>query len=189
MSKVRTALTGISASTALVVGSLFLTPAAHAAPTSSPTTSDVSSPSSEALQEFTPEQISQAIDEAKASGYVEKETSNTDGSVTITLDLGHGFKFDLVQGAPSARLGAGKDGKGTYVSFNGTDQNMIISGATYAIGVALCAVSAGTFCIVAGAIITAATVAITSNGGVRCSGGKSLRVYPFAGGKVKPRCA
>lgn len=74
------------------------------------------------------------------------------------------------------------------MAFNSTDQNMIISGAAFGLGAGLCAISAGTFCVVAGAILTAAAVAITSNGGVRCSGGEALRVYPFAGGKVKPRC-
>lgn len=184
----RKSFVGIALGTALITGSLLTAPAANAAGQSSPRAAPVGATDPGAVTQFTPDQIDQAIDEAKAGGFVEKQTTGVTGDVTTTFDLGGGFTFDLVQDAPEARLGAGRDNKGTFVSFNSTDQNAIISGALFGIGAALCAVSAGTFCVVAGAILTAAGVAITANGGVRCSGGKALRVYPFAGGKVKPRC-
>lgn len=187
MSKFHTSLAIAASSAALVAAGLLVPPAANAAPTAV-VTAPARSESADVLDQFTPAQISEAIEEARAGGHVEEQTTDDDGSVRTTLNLGEGLTFDLVQVAPSSRLSAGTDSKGTYVSFNSTDQNMIISGAAFGLGAGLCAISAGTFCLVAGAILTAAAVAITSNGGVRCSGGKALRVYPFAGGKVKPRC-
>lgn len=179
----------IAAVTAALLGSMLVSSPAEAAPVrEASNSSQIRDAGSEAPQEFSAAQINEAIEEAKLGGYVDEQTVDADGNVRTTLDLGGGFVFDLVQAAPESRLSAGTDSKGTYVAFNSTDQNLIISGATYGIGAALCVVSGGTFCIIAGAVLTAATVAITSNGGVRCSGGKSLRVYPFAGGKVKPRC-
>ncbi|MFJ4297848.1 hypothetical protein [Curtobacterium sp. NPDC089689] len=133
------------------------------------------------------EQLALALAEARADGLVVADSQGADGSTTTTVDLGDGFTFDLVTERSGERIGAGKDSRGTYVSFNATDQNMIISGAAFALGAAVCAVSGGTFCVVVGAILTAATVAITGSGAIRC-GTKQLRVYPFAGGKVKPRC-
>lgn len=188
MTAFRTTLVGVARSTALVAGSLLVAPAAEAAETPAPDISLVGRTDSDVLQQFSSAQLSSAVDEATAGGYVTKQTTGADGSVTSTLDLGQGFVIDVVQSAPASRLSAGTDGKGTYVAFNSTDQNVIISGAGFGIAAGLCALSAGTFCVVAGAIITAATIAIAANGGVRCSGGKALRVYPFAGGKVKPRC-
>lgn len=187
MSRYRASLATVAVSTVLVAGGLLVPPAANAAQTAaSSVQSEIAS--ADALQQFTPTQISDAIEEARAGGYVVEQTTDGDGSVRTTLDLGEGLTFDLVQPAPTSRLSAGTDSKGADVAFNSTDQNMIISGAAFGLGAGLCAISAGTFCVVAGAILTAAAVAITSNGGVRCSGGEALRVYPFAGGKVKPRC-
>lgn len=187
MSKVRTSLAISATSVALVAAGLIAAPAANAAGTTAG--AQGAAASADALQHFTPAQIDDAIEEARAGGYVERQTVDDDGSIRTTLDLGQGMAFDLVQKGPTSRLSAGRDSRGTYVAFNSTDQNLIISGAAFGLGAGLCAISAGTFCVVAGAILTAAAVAITSNGGVRCSGGKALRVYPFAGGKVKPRCA
>lgn len=188
MTTLRAALAAITLTTALVTGSLLVAPAANAADAADPAVSQTGSASMQALEQFSAAEIRAAIAEAEVGGYVEQQTTAADGTVTTTLDLGDGFTFDLVQAAPQSRLSAGTDSRGTFVAFNSTDQNMIISGAAFGLGVGLCAISAGTFCVVAGAILTAAAVAIASNGGVRCSGGKALRVYPFAGGKVKPRC-
>ena len=177
------------ATTAVAVTSLFAAagtmaaPAAHAdtvsaAPSKSATMS---------VSQVTSQQLAVAMQEARELGYVQSETLNRDGSLTTTIDLGDGFTFDVVQAdEPASRLGAGKDSIGSYVSFNATDQNAIISGAAFGLGAALCVISAGTFCIVAGAIITAATVAMQGSGGIRC-GTKALRVYPFV--SHKPRCA
>lgn len=67
--------------------------------------------SADALQQFTPTQISDAIEEARAGGYVVEQTTDGDGSVRTTLDLGEGLTFDLVQPAPPSRLSAGTDSK------------------------------------------------------------------------------
>jgi hypothetical protein len=163
-------------------------PSANAAEDPTPSMAQFDASSTAAIQEFTPEQIRQAIIEARTDGYVTNETTAADGTRTTTLDLGDGFTFDLVDAPDKQRIGAGSDSRGVYVSFNATDQNMIISSAAFVLGAAICAVSGGTFCVVAGAILTVATVAITGSGAIRC-GTKQLRVYPFAGGKVKPRCA
>ncbi|MCS5518185.1 hypothetical protein [Curtobacterium flaccumfaciens] len=110
------------------------------------------------------------------------------GAVTTTIDLGDGFVFDLIQPTEDQRIGVGTDTRGIYVSFNATDQNMIISGAAFGLGAGLCAAGGPAFCVITGAIITMATVAVTGSGAIRC-GTRALRVYPFAGGRVKPRCA
>ncbi|WP_123955467.1 hypothetical protein [Frondihabitans sp. 762G35] len=60
-------------------------------------------------------------------------------------------------------------------------------GISFGVSAGLCVVSAGGFCVVAGAILTAAGLAISANNGQRSSGGRQLRVYPFSG--HKPRCA
>jgi hypothetical protein len=182
MTRLRNTMTGLAVTAALVAGGLFVAPSADAASASQ---SELEAP--HGATSFTPAQIEQSIAEARAMGAVTNEVETPDGTVTTTIDLGDGFAFDLVRASKAERLGAGKDSKGTFVSFNATDQNMIISGSAFALGAAVCAVSGGTFCVVVGAILTAATVAITGSGAIRC-GTKQLRVYPFAGGKVKPRC-
>ncbi|MFJ3321495.1 hypothetical protein [Curtobacterium sp. NPDC086286] len=182
MTRLRHTMIGLAATGALVAGGVFVTPAANAAEASRVETDVMREATS-----LTPTQIEQAITEARAVGAVTSTVATPDGSVT-TIDLGDGFVFDLVTAPTTQRIGAGRDSKGTFVSFNATDQNMIISGSAFALGAAVCAVSGGTFCVVVGAILTAATVAITGSGAIRC-GTKQLRVYPFAGGKVKPRCA
>lgn len=171
------------ASGALVTGTLASARAADAAETG-PVTTETPELTAR-LDGITPAQLDRAIDEADALGYVTEQAGNADGSRTTTVDLGQGFVFDVTQTDPQLKIGANTDSYGAYVSFNATDQNLIISGATFGIGAGLCVVSAGVFCVVAGAILTVATVALTQNGGVRC-GSKALRVYPFSG--RKPRC-
>ncbi|MEJ8284938.1 hypothetical protein [Curtobacterium citreum] len=180
----RTTGTAIGSAVAIIASSLLIAPSAHAegrSALSGPTATAMSQP----LANITSEQLDVAVAEARAGGYVTDERVGSDGERTTTVELGDGFSFDLVQSDPRARLGAGSDKYGTYVSFNATDQSAIISGAGWALGAAVCAISAGTFCVVAGAIIAAATWAVTTNG-IRC-GSKSLRVYPFNGSR-NPRC-
>lgn len=138
------------------------------------------------LSSISPEQLDQAIREATALGYVSETVTDGSGKRTTTIDLGDGVGFDIVQERSAERLGAGSNRYGAYVSFNKTDQGAIISGAGWALGVGLCAISAGTFCVVAGAILAAATFAVGTNG-IRC-GNRSLRVYPFNASRG-PRCA
>lgn len=138
------------------------------------------------IEQITPEQLAEAIAEADRAGYVSADRVDLRGTRTTTINIGEGFTFDIVQSGVSSKLGAGSDQYGAYVSFNSTDQNAIISGAAWGLGIGLCAISGGTFCVVAGAILTAATIAVTSNG-IRC-GSKALRVYPFNGSR-SPRCA
>ncbi len=181
----RTALVSLTLATAVVMSTLVIAPAATADTTAA--RPGTAATAHVAAVDVSSEQLALAIAEARADGLVVADSRGADGSRTTTVDLGDGFTFDLVTERSGERIGAGKDSKGTYVSFNATDQNMIISGAAFGLGAAVCAVSGGTFCVVVGAILTAATVAITGSGAIRC-GTKQLRVYPFAGGKVKPRC-
>lgn len=182
MTNFRSSLTGIALSTVLIAGGLsFASPATAVEQT-------VPANAYERLAEVSPTEIAQAIAEADEAGLVKKQTSAPNGTVTTTIDLGEGFEFELVQQSDDQRIGVGKDTRGAYVSFNATDQNMIINGAAFGLGAGLCAVGGPAFCVITGAIITMATVAITGNGAIRC-GTKALRVYPFAGGRVKPRCA
>jgi hypothetical protein len=186
MSK-KTLFTGIATTGALVLSSLLMAPAAHASEAVTPPVgTSVEASGSAAIQQITPKQLAEAIAEADRAGYVTADRVDLRGTRTTTIDIGEGFTFDIVQSDGSSRLGAGSDQYGAYVSFNSTDQNAIISGAAWGLGIGLCAISAGTFCVVAGAILTAATIAVTSNG-IRC-GSKSLRVYPFNGSRA-PRCA
>ena len=183
MSQMRNAVAGIALTSALVAGGMFVAPAANAAEVPGLTKASMVDESAT----IDSASLNRAIREARAGGYVKQESTAAGGIRTTTLDLGEGLAFDLVSEPAQQRIGAGSDAKGVFVSFNATDQNMIISGTAFALGAAICAVSGGTFCVVVGAILTAATVAITGSGAIRC-GTKQLRVYPFAGGKVKPRC-
>lgn len=173
---------GLSSATAavLIATSLVATPAAQAAEQAGhgPVVTAAVAPA------VTPAQLATAIAEARTAGYVDAERIAPDGTRTTTIDL-DGVTFDVVQPDTRSRLGAGSDGYGVYVSFNATDQSAIISGAGWALGAGVCAISAGTFCVVAGAIVAAATWAVTTNG-IRC-GSKTLRVYPFNGAR-SPRC-
>jgi len=186
MSKFRTVVTGITMTSA-IVGGLLVAPAANASETAPHASQKDAARLTEDLSGISAAQLESALTEARAGGYVTGETTSVDGTTTATLDLGDGLAFDVVTRPTQQRIGAGSDAKGTFVSFNATDQNLILSGSAFALGAAVCAVSAGTFCVVVGAILTAATVAITGSGAIRC-GTKHLRVYPFAGGRVKPRC-
>lgn len=187
MSRTRAA-SAVLATGALVVAGLAVgspasatTAGAEAAPTTAQPTTQATD-----LTSITPQQLDEALAEATALGYVAGRRTDASGTRTTTIDLGHDVRFDVVQEPAGARLGAGSDKYGAYVSFNATDQAAIINGAGWALGAGLCAVSAGTFCVVAGAILAAATFAVSTNG-IRC-GSKSLRVYPFNGSR-SPRCA
>lgn len=182
----RSVASGI-AMTSAIVGGLLVGPAANASEGAQPHAHDGTASSIRDLPVITATQVESALAEARAGGFTRTETTSADGTTTTTLDLGEGLTLDVVTPPKQERIGAGSDAKGTFVSFNATDQNMILSGSAFALGAAVCAVSAGTFCIVVGAILTAATVAITGSGAIRC-GTRHLRVYPFAGGRVKPRC-
>lgn len=174
---------GVTAITAAVVAatSLVAAPTAQAAVRPVPDTVVAA----RVPATITPDQLAAAIEEARSAGYVNGERVAHDGTRTTTIELDDGLSFDVVQPGARSRLGAGSDGYGLYVSFNATDQSAIISGAGWALGAGVCAISAGTFCVVAGAVIAAATWAVTTNG-IRC-GSKSLRVYPFNGSR-NPRC-
>lgn len=182
MTKFRSSLVGIALSTILVAGGLTFASPAVAAEQSS------STDAYELLANVSPTEIARAIAEADEAGLVTKQMRAPNGTVTTTIDLGDGFVFDLTRPTAHQRIGVGTDARGVYVSFNATDQNMIISGAAFGLSAGLCAVGGPAFCVITGAIITMATVAITGSGAIRC-GRKALRVYPFAGGRVKPRCA
>jgi len=135
---------------------------------------------------ITPEQLTAAISEARDTGRLIGQKTDASGTTTSRLLLARRLTVDVVEPATSkARLGAGSDPYGKYISLNSFDQNAIYTGAGFGLSVGLCAISAGTFCIVAGAIVAAAGLAVSTNGG-QCASNKTLRVYPFSG--HKPRC-
>jgi hypothetical protein len=178
----------VLATGALVVAGLGVGSPASATtigPGAAPTTAQLTTQATD-LSSITPQQLDEALTQATALRYVARQRTDASGTRTTTIDLGHEVRFDVVQESSGARLGAGSDKYGAYVSFNATDQSAIINGAGWALGAGLCAISAGTFCVVAGAILAAATFAVSTNG-VRC-GSKSLRVYPFNSSR-SPRCA
>lgn len=75
-------------------------------------------------------------------------------------------------------LGGGWDNKGPYILLNQFDQDAIISGGGFALGLALC----GAFppaCGYTTAVITAATLWLSYNGG-KCPGNQEL-MLPLAG--------
>ncbi|MEK6343005.1 MAG: hypothetical protein V4737_04060, partial [Curtobacterium sp.] len=125
--------------TAVVTSTLVIAPTAEADSTTMRPGTAVESHT--AAVDVSSEQLAVALQEARADGLVVADSEGADGSTTTRIDLGDGFTFDVVSDRSSERIGAGKDSKGTYVSFNATDQNMIISGAAFALGAAVCAVS------------------------------------------------
>ncbi|RKR72961.1 hypothetical protein [Frondihabitans australicus] len=135
---------------------------------------------------ITQSQFDQALVEAREQGLIERQGINGDGDLSTTVDAGQGIKLDFVEPRGS-RLAAGSDGYGACVALNNFDQDAVISGGLFGVSAGLCVVSAGVFCVVAGAILTAAGLALSANNNQKCSGGRSLRVYPFSG--HKPRCA
>jgi hypothetical protein len=186
MSKLHTPLLGFSLSAALIAGGLTFSAPANAVEQA--TTPESAESAYELLANITPAQAARAITEAEQAGAVTDHVTAANGTTTTTFDLGNGFVFDLVQPSAGQRIGVGTDSRGVFVSFNATDQNMIISGAAFGLGAGLCAVGGPAFCVITGAILTVATVAITGSGAIRC-GTRALRVYPFTGGRVSPRCA
>jgi spermidine/putrescine-binding protein len=169
------AKTAFAAAALILSGSIVATAPAQAAPTDSiqPVT-------------FTAAQLSQAIREARTLDRVTSEYTNDDGDRIVTLDLGQGFEVDVVEPPKnSINIGVGSDAYGKWVSFNSFDQNVIYTGAGLGLTAGLCAISAGTFCFVASAIVAAAGLAVSTNAGP-CKSNKVMRVYPFSG--HKPRC-
>jgi hypothetical protein len=181
----KTVSLGVATTGTLIAGCLLTGTAAHAGEVTPPDPAGAAATAMEAVAQITPAQLNEAIEEARATGYVTRQVIGSDHSRTTTIDLGKGFTFDIVQEDPTGRLSAGSDGYGTWVGFSAADQSAIISGAGWALGAGVCAISAGTFCVIAGAIIAAATWAVSTNG-LRC-GAKVMRVYPFSG--HDPRCA
>jgi hypothetical protein len=159
MRTLKIAATAVALASLLAAAGIVASPAAHADAVPAIATTSESAPMP--VSDISDQQLAEAVQEARALGYVRSEILDRDGSLRTTIDLSDGFTFEVIRKTePTPRLGAGKDSIGSYVSFNATDQNAIISGAAFGLGAALCVISAGTFCLVAGVIITAATVAM-----------------------------
>lgn len=106
--------------------------------------------------EVNPEVLEQAFDELINSD-VPKE-NNPDSTVTFSLD---GVKLTLRDPhALTPYASGGKENGGFWIEFTPMEQDMIISGSGFALGVAICAISGVGWgaCTVIGALITGATV-------------------------------
>lgn len=181
MAELRTVLTGIALTSALVTGGIGAAPPASAA---EPTHNVVDG--TRAHPEITAETIRQAITEARAAGAVNEEKVNADGTEVVVIRGQRGVTLELSDVNPSSRLKTGSDSYGgMYVAFNAFDQNLIISGAMTAIAAGMCALGPAV-CVVANVAAVLASTAIGNGGGIRC-GTKSLRVYPTT--NKAPRCA
>ncbi len=141
--------------------------------------------------EVSRETIEAAMPELRAAGVVTAQRKTTSGDLTSTFDLGHGLEFDMVvhAGESSERISGGKDSHGVWIQLNTIDQNLILSGGAWMMSAGICAAfglaSGGTACVIVGAVTTAATVAISTNGGT-CANAKQLRVW--VNGSSKPKC-
>ncbi|ARC56447.1 hypothetical protein AS850_05080 [Frondihabitans sp. 762G35] len=92
-------------------------------------------------------------------------------------------------GESSERISGGKDSHGVWIQLNTIDQNLILSGGAWMMSAGICAAfglaSGGAACVIVGAVTTATTVAISTNGGT-CANAKQLRVW--VNGSSKPKC-
>lgn len=169
------ALTVLTASVAVVAGTLVASPAYADEPASTATLG--TSASVTAPAELSPELVSQARDElVQAKVPVERSIVGTEMSETFTLEDGTQLRFS--SSVISSRLGGGVHSKyGIYVEFNKLDQQALIAGGGVALGAAICAIPAVGWaaCAVVGTIIAIATTYIAANG--LCGGNRQLRVY------------
>jgi len=99
--------------------------------------------------------------------------------VTFVIDGSALTLADLDEREYSTQISVGLDGRGPWVQFNPTDQRAIISGGTTAIVLGICALTAGTACAVASALVAAAAVYLSEYG--TCSNNRHFRVYIASG--------
>ncbi len=126
------------------------------------------------ITDITPSMI-EATDEALRSAGAGRSTT-TDGSTKY--DLGNGAELTIGPDETTSRLGGGKEKNGQFfISFNQTDQDLLMTGMGVALGVAICSVPVvGTVaCAVVGAVISFGMVFVSKYG--KCAGNKQLIVH------------
>jgi hypothetical protein len=124
-----------------------------------------------------PAKITQ-MDVDQTAAALEKElipyTTKADGTLTYTLGE-TGVHLSFVPDPSNARLGGGKEKNGQfYISFNQTDQDLLMAGFGIALGAAICGVPVvgQIACAVVGAIISLGMVFVSKYG--KCAGKKQL---------------
>ncbi|MDN5558709.1 MAG: hypothetical protein L0G23_04645 [Ruaniaceae bacterium] len=119
------------------------------------------------------------IAELEASD-LERTTTVVKGEIVTTYHIPDAFDISITKPAITPMVWGGKDSYGIYVTLSLFDQNLIVAGHGFVLAAAICAIPAvGTaLCLVAGAIITAATVYISTYN--VCKAPRStLKIYPF----------
>lgn len=164
----------------VLAGSAGVAQAAHpASEAGSPVATTVSAavPAfSAADQGLTEEGYRALLRDLRSAGY-----GTPDGGATVRTEAG-----SMVLAAPPAeskggpqKLGGGWDGwQGPYVTFNRTEQGMLLAGASAGLATAICGIPAvgQAACVAAVAIIAAATYYVNESG--RCPTARpNLRVY------------
>ncbi|MFF1879471.1 hypothetical protein [Leifsonia sp. NPDC058230] len=177
-SKLMKILRGVSAFVAgaiLVAGFTFANGAgAMAAESAEPTGTGAMV---EDLPNLTDDQLSEGLQELKNSPLPRTSEVTATGLAT-TYVLGNGLTMTVNESVIAPRLGGGFEPNGQfYVSFNQFDQDMLISGAGFGLGAAICAIPGVGWvaCTVVGAIITVGVVAVSTN--AKCKNNKQLIVH------------
>lgn len=135
---------------------------------------------------LSPETIAQGIEELK-SALPNTEVVDSNGTKT-TFTLPNGSEMTLVSPTTpevQPRLGGGSDNHGPYISLNPFDQDAVIAGGGWALGLAICAIPvvgvAG--CAVTGATLAAAGLYLSYN--AKCNGELRVPIWPGS----QPHCA
>lgn len=168
-----------------VMGATTAGAAAHAVPKGEPVLEEA--PTTPATPVARPDQVTYAdyrvLFDALDNSDVARTEEVVDGVrvVTFTIDGSSLSLADVRQSEYTTMISVGVGYYGPYVQFNQTDQRALIAGGTAAIVIAICAISAGTACAMAGVIVAAATVYLQEQG--TCSNGRHYRVY-FASGRI-----
>lgn len=119
------------------------------------------------------------------SSDLERSILIADGEIVTTYRIPGGPDISVVRPLVTPMVWGGSDAGGIYVTFSAFDQNLIVSGHGFVLAAAICAIPAvgAAACLVAGALITAATVYITTYN-VCKSPRSTLKIYPFKGMKA-----
>ena len=117
--------------------------------------------------ELTPEQLREAYSELNDSDLPRRPITE-DGHRMVAFTLSSGGELALPAfDSPQPYVSGGRNGlSGFWLKFTPREQDLIISGGGFALGAGICAIPAvgQAACIVVGAIITAASWAISSYG-------------------------
>ncbi|MGW8568500.1 hypothetical protein [Isoptericola sp. NPDC055881] len=121
----------------------------------------------------------QLVEDLTSSGF-DHESVVEDGEVVTTYHVAQGVEIATTQPLVAPRISGGKDRHGVYVNLSPVEQDLILSGGGFALGVGICAIPVVGWglCTSVGAVITVATVFLSNH--KRCSGSTpKARIYPF----------